>query len=128
LQKYFRGESIPRRWHACDLQLEPAVPVNRSVEIFEQERVDRLSTEKLIRGLCADDERPWNDYQDQDGRISDRQLARLLRPFGIAPKSIRIGDKTPKGYKRSCFDDAFDRYLPPSIPDPASTATNATVN
>jgi hypothetical protein len=96
--------------------------------VFEQERVDRLSTEKLIRGLCANDERPWNDYQDQDGSISDRQLARLLRPFGIAPKSTRIGDKTPKGYKRSCFEDAFDRYLPPSSPDPASTATNATAS
>jgi hypothetical protein len=26
---------------------------------------------------------------------------------------VRIGGRTPKGYRREQFADAFDRYLPP---------------
>jgi hypothetical protein len=40
-------------------------------------------------------------------------LARLLKPFGIAPEGMRICDETPKGYQLGRFTDAFARYLPP---------------
>jgi hypothetical protein len=55
LQKYFRGESIPRRWHACDLQLEPAVPVNRSVEKASQYKSSRRgrAMKKLFGGIAV---------------------------------------------------------------------------
>jgi Protein of unknown function (DUF3631) len=39
-------------------------------------------------------------------------LAAMLRPFGIRPHSIRIGQSTPKGYMWKDFEDAFARYLP----------------
>jgi hypothetical protein len=71
------------------------------------------------------EDRPWNDFHEQGYRIGDKQLARLLRMFGIHSNSIRIGERTPKGYMRAWFEDAFDRYLPSG--NPASTATSATV-
>ena len=39
-------------------------------------------------------------------------LAAMLRPFGIRPHTIRIGQSTPKGYEWKDFEDAFARYLP----------------
>jgi hypothetical protein len=43
--------------------------------------------------------------------ISPNTLASLLKPFGIVPGTIRIGDTTPKGYQLAHFQDAFDTYL-----------------
>jgi hypothetical protein len=93
-------------------------------QVFDQSGGDRLSTDQLIRGLAGLVERPWGDYGDgfrgQDPRpITDRQLAKILGPFGIQSKSIRIGAGTPKGYMRESFEDAWERYLTPS---PAATS------
>jgi hypothetical protein len=96
--------------------------------IFEEKATDRLSTQSLLAALCAKEDRPWHDYKDQGDGITDKELARLLKLFGIHPNSVRIGEKTPKGYKRELFEDAFDRYLPASSTDPASAATAATVS
>jgi Protein of unknown function (DUF3631) len=46
--------------------------------------------------------------------IIQRQVAALLSDFQIRPKTVRVpGLGTPKGYERSIFEDAFQRYLPP---------------
>ena len=49
-----------------------------------------------------------------DGKPFDaRALARLLKPFNIRPRSIRIDDlSTPKGYHSDRIQDAWARYLP----------------
>jgi hypothetical protein len=95
--------------------------------VFDDDGTGRLSTEALIAALAEMEERPWNDFHDRGCRIGGKQLARLLRVFGIHSNSIRIGDRTPKGYMRAWFEDAFDRYLPGGAPDPTPSATSATV-
>ena len=45
-------------------------------------------------------------------RPSPTQVAKLLEGFKIAPNSIRIGTRTPKGYYLAQFKDTFARYLP----------------
>jgi Protein of unknown function (DUF3631) len=60
---------------------------------------DRLSTKELITGLCDDEEAPWGSWH-KGAPISPRGLARLLVPFGIRSRSIRMDDETPKGYLR----------------------------
>lgn len=45
-----------------------------------------------------------------------------MSPKRAAPKSIRIGDATPKGYLRDDLADAFARYLA------APAATSATTS
>ena len=91
-------------------------------EVFEHQRVDRISSADLIAGLCDDDEKPWATY-NRGKQLSPRQLASKLDGYGIKSKTVRIGYATPKGYERGQFEEAFARYLtPPTI----TSATSAT--
>lgn len=78
--------------------------------IFEDAATDKMPSEELRTQLNLMEHRPWSEYQN--GGISVRQIARLLEPFGIRPTTIRLGEHTPKGYKREDFSDTFSRYLP----------------
>jgi hypothetical protein len=101
---------------------DPSLSIQLLSDIPEIFRGERLSSEDLCEALRELEDRPWAD----DGcAISQRHLARLLKPFGIAPKSVRLGPhNTPKGYMAAQFEDAFARYLPP-IPPPAATPQQA---
>ena len=55
---------------------------------------------------------PWAEYRGGKP-ITKAQIARLLKPFGVSPGTIRLDDgHTPKGYYLTAFSDAFARYLP----------------
>jgi len=83
--------------------------------IFDAEGEPVIFTRLLLLRLCDLEDRPWAEWRDRKA-LSGVQLARLLRPFGVKPRQVRIGDKTSKGYERQWFEDAFARYLPPSDP------------
>ena len=71
------------------------------------------------RNLSGMEERPWPEFK-KGNPITTRQIARLLKRFGIKPKTIRTSEGTPKGYSADDLKDVFSRYTrPPS-------ATNAT--
>ena len=53
--------------------------------------------------------------------LDNRGLASRLRKYEVHSKSVRIGDKTAKGYRREWLHDLWVRYLPPS-PDSADTS------
>jgi hypothetical protein len=74
--------------------------------------LDRLSSEDLTQRLIKMDERPWSEYRGGKP-ITQNGLSRLLKQFEVTPDTIRIGERTPRGYYLSAFDDAFSRYLPP---------------
>jgi hypothetical protein len=77
---------------------------------FDTRNTDRISTTDLLSDLTKDSERPWAEWRH--GRpMNARQLASILRSFGIFSDSVRIGTATPKGYLRSNFEDAWNRYL-----------------
>jgi putative DNA primase/helicase len=72
-----------------------------------------ITTKTLIKALCADEERPWATYANGKP-ITDRQLAKLLKPFEIISENVReseTGEAQAKGYRRARFEDAFNRYL-----------------
>ena len=76
---------------------------------------DWISSEQLVQRLRRMEDRPWPDHKGAG--ITKSQVARMLRPFGILPKTLRISKtETAKGYRREWFDDAFTRYLPPLEP------------
>jgi Protein of unknown function (DUF3631) len=80
--------------------------------IFTDRNMDRLSSADVVIDLAAILGRPWADYKNGKP-ITQNQLARILKPLGIAPDNVRIGDKVPKGYQLAQFADAFARYLAP---------------
>ena len=88
--------------------------------VFLERGVERLSSTELARALGAMEHRPWADWKGK--AITQAALARLLKPFGIEPKGVRIGDATPKGYGRAWFTDAWARYLPDQEVQRFSTA------
>ncbi|WP_131778379.1 DUF3631 domain-containing protein [Legionella bozemanae] len=79
-------------------------------DIFEGRSIHRISSSDLIKELCADEEQPWATY-NRGQPITPRQIANLLKGYGIKSKSIRINCGTPKGFEKSKFIEAFDRYL-----------------
>ena len=89
-------------------------------EVFAGE--ERLDTRTIIDRLVKVDEAPWGDLDGK--RLDARVLANRLRPYGVRPKVIRVGAKTPRGYERADLADAWARYLPEVCND-RNTATSA---
>lgn len=75
--------------------------------VFEE--LDRITTAALLEKLRAVEEAPWSDLRGKP--LDARGLARILKPYGIASKTVREGDLTAKGYERADFADAWARYL-----------------
>jgi hypothetical protein len=71
---------------------------------------DRITSVGLMRYLDADETAPWATY-NKGKSISQRQIAGLLKPYGIRPRNIRLDDGSiQKGYLREWFTDVFERY------------------
>ena len=97
---------------------------------FEAKNTDRLSSEEICEVLAAMEGRPWAEYGKAAKPISKNQLAKSLKGFRIIPDSVRIGGKTPKGYYRRQFQEAWDRYLsitPLETPSETQRRNNADV-
>ena len=95
-----------------------------------KEKKQQEFTDRLLKWLNADTERPWASWNRGKG-MTAKNLGSLLRPFGIKSESIRDKDVTGKGYKLDDdLRDAFERYLdPPPSPDPPfSSVTPSQVN
>lgn len=69
---------------------------------------DRLPTSVLLERLYALDTAPWGNLRGE--QIEDRYLARELNKYGVKSHTIRFSDKPLKGYLKSDFFDAWQRY------------------
>jgi putative DNA primase/helicase len=88
--------------------------------IFDQRRVERLSSEELVAALNDLDDSMWCECRwpqgDQQPRhLSPGGLAQMLMSFGIRPRTIWPLHRTPisrskKGYVRSQFEGAGCSY------------------
>jgi len=94
-------------------------------DIFESQSVERIFSDDLVEALTDRKESPWCDWNRGKG-LSQNGLARLLKPFEIHSKTMRIGENRRKGYELISFNDAFKRYIP-LIP-PISTVTAGQTN
>jgi len=83
-------------------------------KLFVECDTDKLPSEDICEALAIMQDRPWPEWR-RGKPITQRQLAKLLTGFDVKPCTIRVGDKTPKGYTLEQFIDPFSRYLPPSI-------------
>jgi Protein of unknown function (DUF3631) len=83
-----------------------------------QQDKDRVASADLINELVADATAPWATY-NKGKPVSQRQVAGLLKGYGIKPKTIRLdGGGTAKGYLLEWFTDVFSRFCTPSPADP----------
>ena len=83
--------------------------------VFDERRIDAVSSADLVGALTADETAEWNDWKNGKP-ISQAQLATVLGGrggFGIPVTRPYIDSKRLRGYERKNFDDAWKRYLPP---------------
>jgi hypothetical protein len=91
---------------------------------------DRITSADLVTELVADETAPWATY-NRGKPISQRQVADLLKEYGIKPRTIRLDDGkiTAKGYLLEWFADVFSRFYTPSSAQPSDlSVTPSQVN
>lgn len=85
--------------------------------LFTEKEVDKIASEALVKWLETVEERPWAAYGRQGKPITKRQVAGLLKDFGIRSKNVRVNAAViAKGYLLVDCQDSFSRYLPPDPP------------
>jgi len=81
-------------------------------ELFDREPSPVMGSTQLARRLTDREEWPWAGWRGRGGAgLRAYDLARLLRPFRIRPKTVRIGANTFKGYHRRQFEATWEKYL-----------------
>ena len=95
--------------------------------IFDACGTDRLASAGLCEALHAIEDHPWAEWRglrdNQAPRpLSQSELSNLLRPFGIAPRTLwpagpRNGLKSRRGYFRHQFESAWQAYVDLQEPD-----------
>jgi putative DNA primase/helicase len=114
------GGSWPKRARdaACLLSGEGHDATSINVELLADTRLafgdtaEAIRSADLVAQLIADQERPWATWKHAKP-LTQRQLAGLLRPFGIASGTVSVpGLADAKGYKRIHFEKAWEAYLP----------------
>ena len=78
---------------------------------FAQTGSQRMFSRTLVAGLNRLEARPWRGLRNGKG-INDVWLADQLAPYGIQPRTLRIDDKTCRGYEGQDLKEVFQRYAP----------------
>lgn len=76
--------------------------------VFEERGRRLMTTDDLLGGLFAIPEAPWATYYGR--MLEPRDVAALLRHYGVRPRNVRVGDEIRKGYRRDELEDAWRRY------------------
>jgi hypothetical protein len=76
---------------------------------------EALHTATLIEKLNEDEELPFGAYRKGAG-IDGRGLSKLLRPFSVRPRSVRVDEQVAKGYAREWFTELWERYCSTNVP------------
>lgn len=74
--------------------------------VFDLVKSEHVPTEVIVQNLRQLEEAPWSDMD-----LTGHRLGALLREVGI--KSVRDKSGTKRGYRRTAFTDAWQRYPQP---------------
>jgi hypothetical protein len=77
-------------------------------EIFDGR--EAVHTGEILEALLDREDRPWLEWKSGKP-ITGRGVARLLEPYGIRPKQLRLDGENRNGYTSDMFKEAFMRYL-----------------
>jgi len=94
--------------------------------VFDERRADRLTSKDLVAGLLDLNDGDWNEWRGPKEdrpphKLSQAELAAMLRPFHIRPRTIwprnrGAGVSSSRGYMRSWFEQAWDAYCRADTP------------
>lgn len=75
---------------------------------------DQMPSRDLVAQLVELETGPWGAPHPDWGReLTPIALAKLLKPYGVRPRSIRISRReNPNGYRWVDLNEAWQRYLP----------------
>jgi hypothetical protein len=90
-------------------------------EVFAD--ADAMHGETILAALHKVTEAPWADYYGKP--LAARDMAKLLKPYGVASVDVKIDGTNRKGYRREHLHDPWVRYLPAKS---ATSATSATAH
>ena len=95
---------------AADIEsVDPAEQLLRDIKrVFDAARnVKRLPVSRLHAALVKCESGIWADTRQP---LSKARLARMLSPFSISSKVVRMGSQVQRVYELGDFADAFSRY------------------
>jgi hypothetical protein len=69
-----------------------------------------MFTKTILDRLNALEESPWGAWHDGTGMRST-DLARVIKPFGIKTKKVRVGEETARGLHRDDLEGEWAAYL-----------------
>lgn len=78
--------------------------------LFVRTGSGRLFSREIVAELIEMEDRPWPEWK-AGKPLTLRQLARLLQPFGVKPRHLRIEETMGRGYALEDLEEAFARYL-----------------
>jgi hypothetical protein len=116
-----RARDAAVSWTSQHQDEDAAVVLLRDIRnIFDGRGIDRLPSKTIVDHLNGADDALWSEWRGINGnqqprKLSQGELAKLLEPFQIRPRIIRIfaaasGKPTLKGYYRAQFEAAWCSY------------------
>ncbi len=86
------------------------------LSVFKAANAERLFSREIVAGLNAMTDRGWAEltggrgFSSERGNVQGRWLSQQLRPYGIGPRAMRLGEEVGKGYEREEIEEAACRY------------------
>jgi len=78
--------------------------------VFIGAKCERIFSRELVAVLAGCEGRPWVELRK--GRpVTETWLAQQLRPYGVRPRTIRVGEQVAKGYVQEDLMETFRRYI-----------------
>jgi hypothetical protein len=131
------GEEWPDRARAALVALCSQISDDESIGVkllsairdaFNGAQCDKIATQDLLKALVDQEtDAPWaiwweTDLKNNNTRGPAQKLARLLKPYKIVARVIRLpDDSTARGYRQEDFLEAWKRYLPEKGPNNVTT-------
>jgi hypothetical protein len=89
---------------------------------------ERIFTAEVLDHLHNLDERTWSEFSKGEPMTAQALAKMLGKFFNISPRSQRRGKKEKlRGYQRSDFLEAWERYLPQTMPAAAGEVLKTSI-
>ena len=106
-----------------DIKAELIIDIKSLMDATPQ--AEEWPSATVAESLAKLEGRPWAEFGKAQKPITQNALARLLKPFAIAPDYIGAENNRTRGYRRSQFEEVFAAYAPPPPPHNCATVQNA---